>query len=192
MLKIRDFLKEVVEWLIKFFKAKPRKHSTGGSGVGWQATLQLLVYALVAAVLIAVSLLMYRLWRKPLPKVTIAEAVAPDLTDEDTTADELPEDEWLKLASELLGKGDARLALRALYLACLAHLGERELVTISRAKSNREYQRELKRRARALPDLHSAFDANVLAFERAWYGVHEVTCGICNEAEANLRRIRQC
>ena len=38
-------------------------------------------------------------------------------------ASQLPEDAWLKLAREMVEKGDLRLAVRAMYLAMLAHLG---------------------------------------------------------------------
>ena len=73
----------------------------------------------------------------------------PDLNEESVTADQLPEDGWLQLARELMERGELRLALRASYLAGLAHLGHRELIHLARHKSNRDYDRELHRRARA-------------------------------------------
>ena len=44
--------------------------------------------------------------------------------EENVTADQLPEDGWLQLARELIERGELRLALRASYLAGLAHLGQ--------------------------------------------------------------------
>jgi hypothetical protein len=81
--------------------------------------------------------------------------------------------------------------LRALFLANLSHLATRELIAIARFKSNRDYQRELHRRAHTLPVLITAFGDNVTAFERAWYGMHEVTPAALDEFTANLKRIRE-
>jgi hypothetical protein len=87
----------------------------------------------------------------------------------------LPEERWLELADECLREENFRLALRALYLANLAWLGWCEFLTIDAGKTNREYELELKRRARAFPEARGLFTGNVAAFERAWYGLHEVS-----------------
>ncbi|MGB0581363.1 MAG: DUF4129 domain-containing protein, partial [Limisphaerales bacterium] len=196
MEKLADGVRAVVDWLGDRFDSdsKKRKRRTRSSSEGWDwgGIVDKALWVLAFAVAIAFIFLGVRLWKQRPVSIAMAEPVAPDLTAEDVTADELPEDDWLNLAHDLLNKGDSRLALRALYLACLAHLGERELVTISRAKSNREYQRELKRRARLLEELRSAFTENVQSFERVWYGVHEVTRAMFDHFEQNLHRIRQC
>ena len=116
-------------------------------------------------------------------------AQVPDLGDERVVASQLPADDWLKLARELMGKGELRLALRALYLASLAHLAQREMISVARFKSNRDYERELRRRARALPDLLSAFAENVGIFDRAWYGLHDVTEEAVQRFQSNLEKI---
>jgi hypothetical protein len=77
-----------------------------------------------------------------------------------------------------------------MYHASLAHLGRRELVVIARFKSNRDYELELRRRARAWPDLQGAFAENVRSFDRAWYGLHEVNAEALQQFEANVRCIR--
>jgi len=71
--------------------------------------------------------------------------------------------------------GDDRI--RALFLATLAHLGERGLLKIARFKSNRDYRAELLLRARGLADLRRAFDENTTLFERVWYGLHRPASG---------------
>ena len=105
-------------------------------------------------------------------------AASIDVADESVTADQLPESSWLQLAEELLAKGDCRLALRALYLAGLNYLSEKELVSVRRWKSGQDYRRELERRSRAhaLADanLTPAFARNLFLFERGWYGRHAV------------------
>jgi hypothetical protein len=96
------------------------------------------------------------------------------LEDEGLTADRLPEEEWLELAERALASGDRRLALRAFYLANLAWLGRQEFLTIHPGKTNREFETELRRKARMAPEARERFAANVWAFERAWYGLHDV------------------
>jgi hypothetical protein len=56
----------------------------------------------------------------------------------------------------------------------------------------REYETELRRRARALPDVQDAFGQNVPAFDRAWCGLHVVTRDALREFQSNLARIRAC
>ena len=110
------------------------------------------------------------------PAATVPVAV--DLSDESITADQMAESTWLQLAREWLAKGDCRLALRALYLAGLNYLGERDLISIRRWKTGLEYRRELERRMRARPLIDSqvspVFARNVALFERGWYGRHPV------------------
>jgi hypothetical protein len=115
---------------------------------------------------------------------------APDLHDENIGANQLPEDGWIALARELLEKGDLRLALRAYYLASLAQLADRNLISIARYKSNRDYERELVRRAHALPQLTGLFSENVSTFDRVWYGLHEVTRDLLDGFATNVLRMK--
>ena len=101
-----------------------------------------------------------------------AGSVPIDLKDERLSADRLAEDEWFALAQERLGEGEYREALRALYLGNLAWLHSRELVALDPGKTNREYERELRRRARNSPEAPALFRQNLSVFERCWYGEH--------------------
>jgi hypothetical protein len=116
---------------------------------------------------------------------------APDLEDENIAADQLPEDSWLQLARELMSKGELRLALRALYLASLAHLAGRQFLTIAKFKSNFDYLRELQRRGHVLPDLIRLFGENVTVFDRVWYGLHEVDSSLLDHFSNNVDQIRR-
>jgi hypothetical protein len=152
---------------------------------------------LYSAIALSVGLIAYFLWKQRRDlrvQMVAAQAIpaVPDLRSDDVVADQLPEDGWLRLARELMDQGELRLALRASYLAGLAHLGHRELITIARHKSNLEYERELRRRARSRDELLAAFDENLGAFERAWYGLHEVTRETLGGFNANLEKIRAC
>jgi len=184
-----------IEWLREVFKRDPKPDSDSARGnINWSATARWTLIALVAALAIILGFLLWR-WRKGRPvEVAVAEAAVavPDLNEENVTADQLPEDGWLQLARDLMERGELRLAIRALYLAGLAHLGHRQLINIARHKSNRDYDRELRRRARGNADLLTAFDANLLTFEAAWYGEHDVTPGTLDGFSQNLERIRAC
>ncbi|MEN9575025.1 MAG: hypothetical protein RL514_2880 [Verrucomicrobiota bacterium] len=183
---------KVRRFLDRWIKPGPPADNSGPA-TDWQSGVQLLVFVLLAVVACVLAVLLIRAWRQRTKRpVLLAQAVAaaPDLTDENTTADQLPEDDWLKLARELAGRGELRLAVRALYLASLAHLGRRELVVIARFKSNHDYELELRRRARAWPTLQGAFTENVGTFDRAWYGMHEVTAEALQQFETNVQRIR--
>jgi hypothetical protein len=116
-----------------------------------------LLYALVAAAVIGLAYAVYRIFRNRNSRVEAVASeplqLAPDLSDETLGADLLPEDGWTKLGRELLARGELRLALRAFYLASLAHLAQRNLISLAKFKSNRDYLLELQRRAHSFPDL---------------------------------------
>src|SRR5581483_4028292 len=141
-----------------------------------------------------VVLLLFRAWRsrRQTPATVASEAVqpVPDVADENVGADQLPEDAWTRLARELIERGEYRLAMRAFYLGCLAHLAERNLIHIARFKSNREYERELQRRAHSFPDLPALFGDNLSIFERIWYGRHEANREVVDQFALNVERIR--
>ena len=76
---------------------------------------------------------------------------------------------------ELMAKGEYRLAMRALYLATLSYLAEKELVNIEIYKSNQDYDRELQRRSSDQKDLVSAFSETVTVIDRVWYGMRKIS-----------------
>ncbi len=179
-----------MDWL---FPKRGDRSESGGSKHWWSSVRTLFWISLVvAAVLLAV--IISRRWRRPVFTASAAEPAAPvpDLRDETTGAEQLPEDGWLAMARDLFERGELRLALRALYLAGLAHLGSRDLIHLARHKSNRDYERELRRRARAQDELLAAFERNLEAFERSWYGDHPVTPDLLGAFSQNLDRIRAC
>ena len=194
---VLHWIREFLDWFDRHFVPKARPAGDEGAGhLDWTVLLRGFAYALLAAAAAALVWLFARLWRQgwQRSRVVRAEVVParPDLHDENVTAAQLPEDEWLKLAGELLNGGDRRLALRAFYLATLAHLAARDLVSLARFKSNHDYEQEVNRRARGSPDLRAAFAANVGAFERAWYGLYEVGADVLAQFQANFQRIRSC
>ena len=113
--------------------------------------------------------------------------IVPDLRDETTLASDLPEDEWLRMARERMEQGDFRLAARALFLATLATLAERQMIRVARFKSNRDYGRELSRYHHERPTLLSHYSESMRAYEAVWYGDHPCTPDLC----ARLARNRE-
>jgi hypothetical protein len=194
---VRKGANAVWDWLNtllrKFFGHGTSSHGESGSGPGWMTSLQVLLFVLIAAVVSALAIFIYRLLQgRRQPTLTASEPIQPmpDISDENVGADQLPEDGWTKLARELLERGEFRLAMRAFYLASLAHLAERRLISIARFKSNHDYERELRRRAHSFPDLLTVFGDNLTVFERIWYGLHEVNGEVVGHFAANVERIK--
>ena len=197
--RVGDFLRREIkaffDWLDKWLRKLSRSHRRdSASGYGWIMLLEILLYALLAAVVIGVVWLLYRLWRdrkrKAGPLAAQPMQPAPELSDETLGAEQLPEDGWTKLARELLARGELRLAVRAFYFASLAHLAERNLVSLAKFKSNRDYERELGRRGHSFPDLLTLFGENVLVVDRTWYGLHEVTGEQVSRFADNVEHIK--
>ncbi|MBI5395551.1 MAG: DUF4129 domain-containing protein [Verrucomicrobia bacterium] len=191
---IAHWTKTIVDWILDNQPDSRRDRRRNISGFDWVGAAQNLTVVLTLVVACALGLLFLRVWQQRRRRAEVAAtAIAPplpDLNDENVTADQLPADEWLEQARALMARGELRLALRALFLAGLASLAQQELVAIARFKSNRDYQRELDRRAHARPETVAVFAENVAAFDRVWYGAHDATPDMVDRFAANLARIK--
>lgn len=147
-------------------------------------TLQWLLYGLGGLLLLTLGALALHLRRRPRAAAAPPAPARVNLAAEEVLATELPEDQWLAMARELLASQERRLAIRALFLATLAALGEQRLLEVARSKTNRQYRDELAVRARSRPELLSAFAETAIIFEQVWYGRHE-------PAEARTERLLQ-
>jgi hypothetical protein len=183
---ISDFF----EWLDKQSR-RPKTPGIGGLNLG--AAIKPLLFVLIVLLVGVIVWLAVRIWKRrgPAEEIT-AEAIAPmpNVADEDVGADQLPDEGWVRLARDLLQRGELRLALRAFYLASLAALAGRNLITLAKFKSNRDYERELLRRSHALQEVPRVFSENVSVFERSWYGLHEVTPEMLDHFAGNVERIQ--
>jgi len=185
------FIGDVIDWLFGgkegTFDGEP-----GSENPMWLLVLPKLLLVLVGLLVLGMCCLLYRNWRQSQATEEVAApAAAPEinLESEHVVASQLPENEWLKLAREKAAAGELRLALRALFLATLAHLGERKLLSITRSKSNGDYVRELGRRARERKALSEGFNEQVRTFDRVWYGWHEVNAELMESFEQQHQRI---
>lgn len=196
--KFKAWFNGVLESIGDFFKKIFRNRSgpASGGGSGWATPVGMLLYVMLTAVVCALAVLLFQLWqRRSRPAAAVvSEAITPvpDLANDDVAADQLPDDEWLRLARQLLERGELRLALRAFYLSSLAHLARRDLILLAKFKSNRDYERELGRRGHALPELHATFRQNIATFDRVWYGRHETSREQLEDFALNVERIRAC
>jgi hypothetical protein len=186
-----QWMKKLEAFLNKLFPASEPGESH--SATDWRKTIR---YVVFAALIIFVGILLYYLakgWRqrrKPVAEIESQPVLnQPDLNDEDIRADDFPVNHWLQLARELMAKGSLRLAMRALYLASLAYLAERDLIIIEMYKSNRDYERELFRRAHDKKNLINAFSETVLTFDRVWYGMHKIVRGDVDQYLLDQERI---
>ncbi|MEO7798951.1 MAG: hypothetical protein ABIY47_14650, partial [Opitutaceae bacterium] len=171
---VRNF----IDWLWDLFPSdrgsSSRSKPAGILAFGGNVVL---IAIIVAATVFVLVLLAHALvWRRSrqgdtaVLQARAATVATPDLQDENTQAAQLPVDGWLALAREQMALGEWRLALRALYLATLAQLAAEGLLSLTRFKTNLDYERELKRRALARPEIVTRFSQRRCGFEAAWYG----------------------
>ncbi|MCP4625117.1 MAG: DUF4129 domain-containing protein [bacterium] len=189
--KIGGWVKKLVEWLESLLP-KPDSKTEVKSG-NWVTPVRIVLIVLLVILLAVLAYIFIRIWQRrrpaPVEAVSAVSAPTPDLTDESIKADDLSTNRWLTLAREFADKGELRLAMRALYLATLAHLADHEMITIEVYKSNREYESELKRRAHEHPELISIFTASLNFFERVWYGMYRIVRADFDVFDANHQRM---
>jgi len=188
---IKDFFGWLGELIGKMFPkvglGKPVRQETS-AGTGF-----VLLYLLLGIVVCIAALIAWRHLHKKKDLTTDIEGGVRlgeiDLESEQVKASDLPTDQWLALAEDLLGKGERRLALRAFYLGGLAGLAGAELLTLARFKSDSDYRRELIRAGLAGQQTVEAFSQNILIFQQAWYGMRDVNEELLNRFRQNHQRI---
>ncbi len=191
-----DGVKWVIDRIVDWFR--PSDEAQDGKESSSPRRLIEIWSVVVAALLItAVVVFLFRRRGAAMMAVEAPTAAAPaaNLADESLTADRLPESSWLKLAEESLARGEYRLALRALYLASLNHMSQREFISIRLWKTGLDYRRELERRARSIPsvspELAPIFARIVAMFERGWYGRHAVDREAVDALMGGLQEMRR-
>jgi uncharacterized protein DUF4129 len=187
---ISEAIDRAIRWLMKQLGGKMPEPAGGAP----PRALHGGIYVAIAVTAAVVAILVWRALRrraaKPQPLATDSAAATP-LDAEELSPDRLPEEQWISLAEQCLREENFRLALRALYLANLAWLGRREFLTLHAGKTNREYEAELRRRGRAIPEAHSLFAMNIAVFERAWYGTRAVSAGDIGEFRSRIDQMKR-
>jgi hypothetical protein len=169
-------LDHVLQWVLSVFKAR-QIVSPDSSGIQFSSRfLTALAYLLFFAIAGTVTIIAFRMLapprlRPPKPVIVPRE---PDLTGEGGCATQLPDDAWYTLAREKIAAGELRQGQRAIFFAILSCLGSRRLIGVERWKSNCDYETELGRRAKHLPELTRLYTESRIEFERSWYGEYEL------------------
>src|SRR5207249_1263793 len=157
----------IADWINWLRNLGPRANLPSASGRAIASAMSGLAFLLIVGLVGLLAWLLFRLCRGRPPGDEIEAQVlapAPDVADEAVGPGEMPEDGWIRMARELVGRGECRLALRAFYLATLAHLAERNLIALARFKSNHDYEGELQRRGHALAAMLHLFSQNLSVF----------------------------
>lgn len=184
-----------LQWIFEFFN-----RSGGDSSGGWLGSFspsaKPLLIILLAAVGLLLAWLLCRLVlrrQKPAaaPDAASPVSVQPEGDDWTALANDLPEEEWLAQARRFAEEGDYRRALRAFYLSALSHLHGKQLIHITKAKSNAAYLREVRRREHQIPGVAEAFSFAVKGFDRVWYGRYEVDEAGLRAYEDGVSQIRR-
>jgi len=188
---VDQWITRILDWLEGLLPQRERQPASEKSN--WKTPVRIVLIVFLFLFLALTALILFRTWQKrrigPVETMGTSVIPVPDLTDETVKADELSTNRWLTLAEELAAKEELRLAMRALYLATLAHLADREMLTIESYKSNREYEHELKRRAHEHRELILIFSKNLKVFERAWYGMYHIARSEFGSFARNQKRI---
>jgi hypothetical protein len=186
---------KVIDWFSRHFRDTPSsRDAVEGTAATAGAIVRMLLYVFIGA---AVLLILWVIWlmvrnaKRHATPVLTAQGVAgavPDLRDENVHAAQLPVDGWLALAREHAGRGEWRLALRALYLATLARLAAEGLVSLAKFKTNLDYEREVRRRALSRTEIVAGFSRRRREFEEVWYGRAEPGESVIQAWLAELER----
>ncbi|MEE9218000.1 MAG: DUF4129 domain-containing protein [Acidobacteriota bacterium] len=196
---LKKWAKTVARWSNKFIdwlrrvlpELSPRAPREDGSS--WLTSARPLAVALLIVAVAATALFVWRTRRRAGRVAPARSGPIQGLADpqaEESTADQVGAELWIAQARDLMLRGNLRHALRALYLGSLSLLAQRQLLTLARHKSNRDYEAELHRRGRTRPELARHFTDMVAIFERVWYGRHEATEASFEQCATSLDSMR--
>ncbi len=191
--KISEIVDKAMRTLREWLRPKgeqPGENAPPSGIPDWMRVWLYILAAMAAAGIVAVYL-RSALDRRTRPAPSAAASVRPvDVRDESVLADQLNEDLWLRAADEMIARGEYRLALRAMHLAGLRFLADRQFVSIAHWKSGLEYLGELRRRTRHRAGIGEAFARNLRLFDLGWYGFHAVEPPMLDEFRRRLQEMR--
>ncbi|MEM7673719.1 MAG: DUF4129 domain-containing protein [Verrucomicrobiota bacterium] len=198
--QISNWIERLVEKMRRFLEDRFGDENDRSENVdrgffdGFGGLFDLLLYLIILILACVFIYFMGRAWRqnKAADAVVLTDENhdndTVNLEDEDVSADQLPRNRWLEVARELIAKGELRLALRAYFLAQLAELSTEGVIIVKRGKSNREYHREIVKKAHAYDGLVDLYRAQMRLFESVWYGNRPVGAEQIGEMETLLKR----
>lgn len=169
----QKWYRKVVEWLARVF---PRPSMPDGSTAGLGSLGYILQFIIFAAVFAGIAFAIYKLapflagrfgWEersKKTSRVVLGERIDASDTSQDLFIQ----------AERLAAEGRLRDAIRKGYIAALCELGDRNIIRLSRQKTNRDYLRDVRRsQARLLEPMTDLTGV----YERNWYGAKDSDAG---------------
>src|SRR5689334_11331146 len=162
---LQDFARWLAKWL-------PKRRSVNPGRIDLITLIAQIIVISLAILLLLYVLKTVIVWysgrsRKPRARKTReARIVLGERLEPEATATDL-----LSEAEALARQGDLRAAIRKAYIALLAELGDRKLISLAHHKTNRDYLNSL----RSVPQLHSRMRGLTESFERHWYGYDSAT-----------------
>lgn len=159
-------LERLYNWLFKGSEPKKKEAPKQVKGITPLATI--IQYLVIGIAFAAIAFVLYKLVprflrreRKPKKEKRGPRVILGETLEEDQTAKDL-----LAEADQLARAGDIRGAIRKGYIALLCELGDREVLSLSQYKTNRDYLRDIRTRIM----LYAAMEQMTNSFERHWYG----------------------
>jgi hypothetical protein len=166
---LQRLLKDIADWFADHMPRGPRL--APGTNPVFSQIAQIVVLALCLAVVAYVARLLWLRRKREVktlklkrgPRVVLGERLEADQTSADLLAD----------AETLARAGDLRGAIRKAYIALLCELGDRQVIRLSRHKTNRDYLNAV--RKSAPPRLYTEMLPLTFDFELHWYGLQDAT-----------------
>ena len=166
---IQRLIRDILDWLADHMPSGPR--IAPGTNPRFSQVAQIVVLALCLAVVAYVARLLWLRRKRDVktlklkrgPRVILGEKLEADQTSADLLAD----------AETLARAGDLRGAIRKAYIALLCELGDRQVIRLSRHKTNRDYLNAVRRGAP--PRLYTEMLPLTFDFELHWYGLQDAT-----------------
>lgn len=175
--KILNTIEDIFDWYNDIFPQKNIYHPPISDT--WKESVRKYLTFLLVGISCIFLLMMFRIWKKRGKKSEIIDGksiidATPDLSEESVYPGDLPANKWFTVAKSQLDQLSLKHALRAFYIGIIALLGEHRILTIKRYKSNRDYEKELKRRMHQFPEIIDIFLSMTEFFEKIWYGNYEI------------------
>ena len=158
---LNRIIKAIDEFLSRLFGSRGRQQAQPGS-----ATLQIFRLLLLAATVAAVAFGLFKLWQRFRQQREVKESpemreVLGEMIEEGASSEDL-----FRQAAEMARQGNYRMGIRRAYVALLYELELRGKLQLHRAKTNRDYLREIG----ADQYIYAPVEYMTRSFERAWYG----------------------
>lgn len=163
-------IRRIKEWLSEMFPKSDIQPDSAFAGLGVLG--EVLKYLLYALIIGAIGFALYKLLpfffdkyksrekREKKERVIMGERLASDATANSLFGD----------AENLAKQGDLRGAIRKGYIALLCELDDRQIIRLTKNKTNRDYLRDVKR---IEEEKYVPMNSLTNNFERHWYGFSE-------------------